>query len=204
MALSLLPATATTASFSSRQDDFNVSRRPLATTTRDIETVFGTVRNDRAATAALLQRDELFDNSDLFDKEHGIAALLPSCDNSPGCQGCSGCNILQCDARGVRPGAGVAPRAHRTAHSRRAIDGLLALSACGSSAPARSGNLEHHRGERCRRGDAPRSAGSPGFQGGAIHPDAVADKSYKSRASVIANRSSRTTGARAAARPATS
>ena len=58
-------------------DHFNVSRRPLATTTRDIETVFGTVRNDRAATAALLQRDDLFDNSDLFDKEHGIAALLP-------------------------------------------------------------------------------------------------------------------------------
>ena len=33
-------------------DHFNVSRRPLATTTRDIETVFGTVRNDRTATAA--------------------------------------------------------------------------------------------------------------------------------------------------------
>ena len=58
-------------------DHFNVSRRTLATTRRDIETVFGTVRNDRVATTALLQRDDLFDDSDLFAKEHGIAAILP-------------------------------------------------------------------------------------------------------------------------------
>jgi AmmeMemoRadiSam system protein B len=58
-------------------DHFSRSRRPMATTRRDIDTVFGPVHNDREATDALLQMDELFDDSDLFAKEHGIAALLP-------------------------------------------------------------------------------------------------------------------------------
>src|SRR5262249_23805938 len=58
-------------------DHFNRSRRPLATTRRDFATVFGMVRNDRDASAALLEATQLFDDSDLFEKEHGIAALLP-------------------------------------------------------------------------------------------------------------------------------
>jgi AmmeMemoRadiSam system protein B len=58
-------------------DHFTRSRRPMATTRRDIETVFGLLHNDRAATAALLAADTLFDDSDLFANEHGIAALLP-------------------------------------------------------------------------------------------------------------------------------
>jgi AmmeMemoRadiSam system protein B len=58
-------------------DHFNLSRRPMATTRRDIDTVFGRVHNDATATAALLQTDDLFDDSVLFAKEHGIAALLP-------------------------------------------------------------------------------------------------------------------------------
>jgi poly-gamma-glutamate synthesis protein (capsule biosynthesis protein) len=49
----------------------------MATTLRDIDTVFGLVRNDRDATVRLLQADDIFDDSDLFSKEHGIAALLP-------------------------------------------------------------------------------------------------------------------------------
>jgi AmmeMemoRadiSam system protein B len=58
-------------------DHFNRSRRPMATTRREIDTVFGTSQNDSAATRALLEADSLFDDSDLFAKEHGIAALLP-------------------------------------------------------------------------------------------------------------------------------
>jgi AmmeMemoRadiSam system protein B len=58
-------------------DHFNRSRRPMATTRRDIETVFGPLQNDRAATGALLRDEALFDDSGLFAKEHGIAALLP-------------------------------------------------------------------------------------------------------------------------------
>jgi AmmeMemoRadiSam system protein B len=58
-------------------DHFNRSRRPMATTRRDINTLFGVVQNDHAATGALLEKDALFDDSDLFTKEHGIAALLP-------------------------------------------------------------------------------------------------------------------------------
>ena len=58
-------------------DHFNKSRRPLATTTQDIDTPLGLLVNDREVTTALLEQNSLFDNSDLFRKEHGIAALLP-------------------------------------------------------------------------------------------------------------------------------
>jgi AmmeMemoRadiSam system protein B len=58
-------------------DHFSRSRRPMATTTRDIDTAFGLLSNDRPASEALLAADTLFDDSDLFAKEHGIAALLP-------------------------------------------------------------------------------------------------------------------------------
>jgi predicted class III extradiol MEMO1 family dioxygenase len=58
-------------------DHFNKSRRPLATTRKDIDTAFGTLRNDRDVTGALLSDGQLFDESDLFAAEHGVAALLP-------------------------------------------------------------------------------------------------------------------------------
>ena len=58
-------------------DHFRKSRRPLATTRRDFETVFGLVANDRTVSGALLAAPDLFDDSDLFADEHGIAALLP-------------------------------------------------------------------------------------------------------------------------------
>ena len=58
-------------------DHFNRSDRPLATTRRDFDTVFGLVENERAMSAALLEAGDLFEDSALFEKEHGIAALLP-------------------------------------------------------------------------------------------------------------------------------
>jgi poly-gamma-glutamate synthesis protein (capsule biosynthesis protein) len=58
-------------------DHFNRSRRPFATTQRDFDTAFGRLENDRAATQALLENAVLFENSDLFEKEHGISALTP-------------------------------------------------------------------------------------------------------------------------------
>jgi AmmeMemoRadiSam system protein B len=58
-------------------DHFNRSRRPLATTRRNFDTVFGPLENDRAATGSLLDAGALFEDSDVFEKEHGIAALTP-------------------------------------------------------------------------------------------------------------------------------
>lgn len=58
-------------------DHFNRSRRPMATTRRDLDTALGPLQNDRAATSALLEAETLFDDSSLFSKEHGIAALAP-------------------------------------------------------------------------------------------------------------------------------
>jgi AmmeMemoRadiSam system protein B len=58
-------------------DHYNRSQRPFATTARDIGTAFGRLRNDRAASAVLLKTGALFDNSELFAKEHGIGAIVP-------------------------------------------------------------------------------------------------------------------------------
>lgn len=58
-------------------DHFSRSRRPFATTRRNFETPFGTLQNDRSVTDALLAGRDLFDDSDLLDREHGIGALLP-------------------------------------------------------------------------------------------------------------------------------
>jgi AmmeMemoRadiSam system protein B len=58
-------------------DHFNRSRRPMATTRRDFDTVFGRLENDQAASGALLETGDLFEDSELFDKEHGVGALLP-------------------------------------------------------------------------------------------------------------------------------
>src|SRR5262245_12958951 len=58
-------------------DHFNRSRRPLATTRRHFETVFGRLETDQVATGALLAASDQFEDSDLFAKEHGIGALLP-------------------------------------------------------------------------------------------------------------------------------
>jgi AmmeMemoRadiSam system protein B len=58
-------------------DHFNRSTRPFATTRRDFDTVFGIVKNDHTASSSLLEANELFEESNLFEKEHGITALLP-------------------------------------------------------------------------------------------------------------------------------
>jgi poly-gamma-glutamate synthesis protein (capsule biosynthesis protein) len=58
-------------------DHFSRSRRPFATTRLDIETPLGTSRTDKAIVEVLVANTKLFDDSDLFKQEHGIAALLP-------------------------------------------------------------------------------------------------------------------------------
>lgn len=58
-------------------DHFSVSRRPFATTRADFETPLGEIRNDAAATSALLDNLSQFEESELFKHEHGVAALLP-------------------------------------------------------------------------------------------------------------------------------
>jgi poly-gamma-glutamate synthesis protein (capsule biosynthesis protein) len=58
-------------------DHFRRSQRPLATTRRAFDTVLGVVDVDQAATNILINRPDLVDDSDLFTREHGIAAILP-------------------------------------------------------------------------------------------------------------------------------
>jgi poly-gamma-glutamate synthesis protein (capsule biosynthesis protein) len=58
-------------------DHFNRSERPFATTRRDFNTVFGRLATRRADAERLLAVRDLVDESDLFEHEHGIGALLP-------------------------------------------------------------------------------------------------------------------------------
>ena len=58
-------------------DHFKRSRQPFATTSGTFETVFGEVRCDEAAVNSLLARCPKIAVSPLFEKEHGIHAVLP-------------------------------------------------------------------------------------------------------------------------------
>ena len=58
-------------------DHFRRAHHAFATTFRDFQTVYGIVHTDGAVVARLLQARDLVEASDLFDREHGVAAILP-------------------------------------------------------------------------------------------------------------------------------
>jgi AmmeMemoRadiSam system protein B len=58
-------------------DHFKKTHLPFATTTRDFETVFGTVPTQHADAARLLVQADLVQDSELFAEDHGIGAILP-------------------------------------------------------------------------------------------------------------------------------
>jgi poly-gamma-glutamate synthesis protein (capsule biosynthesis protein) len=58
-------------------DHFKKTRLPFATTKRDFATIFGRVRTRYSDVARLLGARDLVEESDLFEKDHGIGAILP-------------------------------------------------------------------------------------------------------------------------------
>jgi AmmeMemoRadiSam system protein B len=58
-------------------DHFQKSPRPAATTRQGFETSFGPLESDTSAVEVLLEDQTTFTESDLFDNEHGVSALLP-------------------------------------------------------------------------------------------------------------------------------
>ena len=58
-------------------DHFRKTDKPFATTRRGFETVKGKVATDAAAVSRLLQAGDWIEESCLFDKDHGIRAMLP-------------------------------------------------------------------------------------------------------------------------------
>lgn len=58
-------------------DHFKRARRPFATTVRNFDTVLGPLGTDKRAVRRLLRSGDLFEESTLFENEHGVAALLP-------------------------------------------------------------------------------------------------------------------------------
>lgn len=58
-------------------DHFRQAKLPFATTTRGFETVLGPVPTDKDAAQALLSSIDLIEPSCLFDKDHGVRAMLP-------------------------------------------------------------------------------------------------------------------------------
>lgn len=58
-------------------DHFRLSRRSFATTTKSFQTIFGSVEGDRVAVRSLLGQSDLFEESELFAREHGVGAITP-------------------------------------------------------------------------------------------------------------------------------
>lgn len=58
-------------------DHFRQTDKPFATTQRGFETVEGTVVTDKQAVGQLLGAGDWIEESCLFDKDHGIRAMLP-------------------------------------------------------------------------------------------------------------------------------
>ena len=58
-------------------DHFKKTRLPFATTLRDFQTALGVVRTNQQDAARLLGHRGLVEASDLFEKDHGIGAILP-------------------------------------------------------------------------------------------------------------------------------
>lgn len=58
-------------------DHFRMADRPFATTRRGFETVEGRVPTDSAAVGQLLKAGDWIEDSCLFDREHGVRAMLP-------------------------------------------------------------------------------------------------------------------------------
>lgn len=58
-------------------DHFRKTNKPFATTARGFETVEGTVGTDKQAVSRLLAAGDWIEDSCLFDKDHGIRAMLP-------------------------------------------------------------------------------------------------------------------------------
>ena len=58
-------------------DHFKRLHTGVATTRRSFETPFGEIKTDRPAIDQLLTSSNVFQKSDLFERDHGIQALLP-------------------------------------------------------------------------------------------------------------------------------
>jgi poly-gamma-glutamate synthesis protein (capsule biosynthesis protein) len=89
-------------------DHFRRSQRPVATTRRGFDTVLGPVDVDREAADVLIGRPDLVDDSDLFQQEHAISAILPF-------------------VRAVFPGTPIVPLVLATGPDRRDWDAIVEL-----------------------------------------------------------------------------
>jgi AmmeMemoRadiSam system protein B len=58
-------------------DHFRKTHSPFASTKRPFDTVFGLVRTQVSNVSRLLAEGDLVEESDLFEKDHGIGAILP-------------------------------------------------------------------------------------------------------------------------------
>jgi AmmeMemoRadiSam system protein B len=58
-------------------DHFRRSRRPFAVTRRPFDTAFGPVCTNATDISSLLAHPSLVEESDLFEREHGVGAVLP-------------------------------------------------------------------------------------------------------------------------------
>ena len=156
-------------------DHFNRAERPLATTRRDFETVFGPVENDRAVSGALLEATDLFEELRAVReraRNWGATALHQALLRHG--EDRSDRHLGPFEARGLGPRCCGAASAGRAARPHHTIDGLFPLPAPGRRGAKGSGNAQHHCGRRPGSRRTARPGHPYGFQGGAIHPNAAA------------------------------
>ena len=132
-------------------DHFNRSGRPLATTRRDFDTVFGLLENDRAGSARLAGSERPVRRLRPVRKgarHRGAAALHQALLRWR--QGRPDRDLRTFDARGLGSCRCDAAESDRTARPRHSIHRLFPLPAAERGGAAGSGNAQHHCGKRSR------------------------------------------------------
>ncbi len=173
-------------------DHFRKTDKPFATTRRGFETVKGKVATDAVAVSRLLQAGDWIEESCLFDKDHGIRAMLPFVKHYfPEATVRAGGHLDPRRPCRLGQNGGRAGAAGRQRHAGRRIDRLLALSAAARGAPLRPADAEHPGFRIARRHRRAAAAAARRFCRRALHPDEAAESSCSRRLPlVIANENS--------------
>ena len=159
-------------------DHFRKTDKPFATTRRGFETVKGKVATDAAAVSRLLQAGDWIEESCLFDKDHGIRAMLPFVKHYfPEATIVPGGYLDPRRPCRLGPDGRGAGAARRQRHADRGIDRLLALSAAARGAPLRPADAEHPGFRLARRHRRAAAAAARRFGRRALHPDEAAEGS---------------------------
>ena len=164
-------------------DHFRKTDKPFATTRRGFDTVKGKVATDVDAVSRLLKAGDWIEENCLFDKDHGIRAMLPFVKHYfPEAAVLPVAISIQRRPRRLGQDGRCAGTAGRRRHADRRIDRLLALSAAARGAPLRPADAEHPGLRFARRHRRAAAAAACRFGRRALYPDEAAEAAVLGRA----------------------